>query len=362
MKEWDVFISHASEDKESIVVPLADALRKAGIRVWLDHQEIKLGDSIRAKIDEGLARSRFGIVVLSEKSLEKNWPKNELNALMAIEEDGRKVILPVWHNINKETLIKYSPLLADLLAINTNKGITSIVKAIIEVVFSYDTDPSICYPSLSRRFIELLESQPEESKVRDFLAYHSTILRKAIGTRSNQSLIVTPQMGSYTPDFCIDNSPRTFIDRFWEIILLGLPSEPLFYKEYAIARGLRNRVDQLEKIFDFIEENSNEVQQQLSGFFRGDDYGGIIIVGRRDQLTMKERELLKEYVDHLRRPSYNYMSRGIQIRLAIGLLIALLIMNLICSGPNKHIHRSGVSGVRMFPSGNSSPLALSIFC
>src|SRR2546430_2140891 len=97
MKRWDVFISHASEDNESIVEPLANCLRSAGLKVWLDRQALHLGDSLREKIDEGLSESRFGVIVFSKHFLEKGWPKRELNGLMALEEDGRKVILPVWH-------------------------------------------------------------------------------------------------------------------------------------------------------------------------------------------------------------------------------------------------------------------------
>ena len=68
------------------------------LRVWLDAAEIRLGDSIRSKIDEGLSSSRFGIVVLSLKFWSMNWPARELNALFAIEQEGQHAILPVWHN------------------------------------------------------------------------------------------------------------------------------------------------------------------------------------------------------------------------------------------------------------------------
>ena len=89
-KQWDVFISHASEDKEAVVLPLAAALVDAGVKVWLDRQQLRIGDSIRASIDEGLARSRFGVVVISEAFLAKRWPALELNALMALEENIMK--------------------------------------------------------------------------------------------------------------------------------------------------------------------------------------------------------------------------------------------------------------------------------
>jgi TIR domain len=49
MKTWDAFISHASEDYESVVLPLADALRKSGLIIWLDQTELRIGDSLREK-------------------------------------------------------------------------------------------------------------------------------------------------------------------------------------------------------------------------------------------------------------------------------------------------------------------------
>src|SRR4051794_10357538 len=107
-KRWDVFISHASEDKQSVVDPLADRLQRAGLKVWLDRQELKLGDSLREKIDQGLAESRFGLLIVSPRFLLKYWPRQELNGLMALEEDGQKVILPVWHEVSKEQLKSYS--------------------------------------------------------------------------------------------------------------------------------------------------------------------------------------------------------------------------------------------------------------
>src|SRR5690606_41724243 len=70
IREHDVFISHASEDKDEIVRPLAIALRNAGLSVWYDEFELKIGDSLRQKIDKGLSKSRFGIVVLSKRSEE----------------------------------------------------------------------------------------------------------------------------------------------------------------------------------------------------------------------------------------------------------------------------------------------------
>lgn len=81
--EWDVFISHASEDKQSVVRPLAKKLRSLGMRVWVDESELKIGDSLSRKIDEGLAKSRAELVILSKAFFSKKWPEYELRGLNA---------------------------------------------------------------------------------------------------------------------------------------------------------------------------------------------------------------------------------------------------------------------------------------
>lgn len=74
-KEWDVFISHASEDQETFVRPLAEALTQLGVRVWYSEFSLKLGDSLSRSIDKGLAGSTFGLVVISEFFINKKWPE-----------------------------------------------------------------------------------------------------------------------------------------------------------------------------------------------------------------------------------------------------------------------------------------------
>ena len=118
-KEYDFFISHAWEDKETVAKPLADALIAKGAKVWLDKYAMQVGDSLRQSIDDGLVHSRYGIVVLSEIYFKKFWTGKELNGLFAKQEEGRKVILPVWHNVSKDTVKQYSPILADMVALKT---------------------------------------------------------------------------------------------------------------------------------------------------------------------------------------------------------------------------------------------------
>jgi TIR domain len=115
-EKWDVFISHASEDK-TYVEPLVKALEAAGVSVWYDRLVLEWGDDLRSKIDNGLINCRYGIVVLSKAFLgKKKWTEHELNGLFAREEAGKKLVLPIWHGITRKDLLQYSPALADRLA------------------------------------------------------------------------------------------------------------------------------------------------------------------------------------------------------------------------------------------------------
>ena len=118
-EDYDLFISHATEDKDGIVRDLVDALQARGVRVWYDEFQLRIGDSLRRKIDAGLARSRFGMVVVSHAFFSKNWPQYELDGLVSLEMAGRQRILPVWHEVTKDEVLDYSPSLADKVALNT---------------------------------------------------------------------------------------------------------------------------------------------------------------------------------------------------------------------------------------------------
>ncbi len=123
----DVFISHAGEDKAGVARPLAEQLTERGWTVWLDELELTVGDSLNGRIDQALAQSRFGVVILSHSFFAKQWPQRELAGLTAREtEAGQKVILPVWHRLEKADLLRYSPALADRVGVSTEKGINHV--------------------------------------------------------------------------------------------------------------------------------------------------------------------------------------------------------------------------------------------
>lgn len=134
-KESDVFICHASEDKDGLVRDLAHSLRGEGLTVWYDEFEMQIGDSLRRKIDAGIATCRFGLVVFSPAFFAKNWSQYELDGLVSREMTGKQIILPLWHQISKDEVIAQSPSLADKVAIRTSDfTVDEIAAEIAEVV------------------------------------------------------------------------------------------------------------------------------------------------------------------------------------------------------------------------------------
>jgi hypothetical protein len=91
-----------------------------------------VGDDLRKSIDYGLARSRFGIVILSDWFFKKHWSQKKLNYLATREVNAKKVILPVWHRVGFQEVFRYSPVLADRVAISTDKGLDYVVQRILE--------------------------------------------------------------------------------------------------------------------------------------------------------------------------------------------------------------------------------------
>lgn len=133
--KYDVFISHASEDKDLIVRPLVTMLEKLSVRVWYDEFSLKLGDSLSASIDKGLLESRFGVVVLSKSFLKKNWTDYEYRSLLSRQMNGQRIIIPLWYDITKEEVLSFSPYLADIFAGNvTPDNLQKTILSILKVV------------------------------------------------------------------------------------------------------------------------------------------------------------------------------------------------------------------------------------
>jgi hypothetical protein len=128
-----LFLSHASEDKDDLVRPLAERLR-ADFNVWYDEYELVLGDSLLQKINEGLQKCDYGVVVLSQHFFAKRWPKAELDGLFALETNEKKVILPIWKDVTEDDVKAFSPILSGRLGVLYADGIERIISEIKRAV------------------------------------------------------------------------------------------------------------------------------------------------------------------------------------------------------------------------------------
>lgn len=143
---YDLFISHASEDKDIVARPLAMALAERGLAVWYDEFELRIGDSISQSIAHGLSSSNYGVVVLSPSFVAKPWPQHELQGLTALAmHTERRIILPVWHQVTAEEVLRFSPPLADTIALSTSDGIEHLVNELVDV-----TRPDVAASTIAR--------------------------------------------------------------------------------------------------------------------------------------------------------------------------------------------------------------------
>ena len=142
----DLFISHASEDKDW-VGPLAVALRAEGLDVWYDEYEFQIGDNVRNKIDQGLLQSRYGLVVFSPTFFEKFWPQYELDGLFARQSAGEPVILPIWHRLTMAEISQRSLSLTNIYALNSSVDSVEVIAHKVAAKVNHTAGPASVPPS-----------------------------------------------------------------------------------------------------------------------------------------------------------------------------------------------------------------------
>jgi TIR domain-containing protein len=133
---YDVFICHASEDKQKIAAPIFEDLTKCDLKIFLDEKYIKWGDSFIEKINHALGTAKYVIAILSLNSVEKAWPVKEINASLAKEISGKQKLLPLMVGTNKEIEIfhKKMPLLGDKKYLRWENNTSKIVESIRDLM------------------------------------------------------------------------------------------------------------------------------------------------------------------------------------------------------------------------------------
>jgi hypothetical protein len=163
-----LFICHASADKADFVLELAAAL-KADFEVWIDAEQVTVGDSLYQKINKGLADADYAVVVISPVFLGKKWPLAELGTLFALEETNRKLILPIWKDIERDTIRRECPMLLDRFAALSSDGIPNIVGQIKQAVSASERTRQIAHTEnlalAFKAFIDTAESRNQAERL-----------------------------------------------------------------------------------------------------------------------------------------------------------------------------------------------------
>ena len=121
-KQYDVFISHASADKEDYVDLLVMAVKRLGINVFYDTDVLSWGDKWKEVIIQGTADSEFAIIVISKNFFGREWTEKELTEFLSQQnESGQKIVLPLLLGISMDDLKEHYPELGDIQCISSEK-------------------------------------------------------------------------------------------------------------------------------------------------------------------------------------------------------------------------------------------------
>jgi hypothetical protein len=113
---FDLFISHASEDKAGIARPLSQRLQQMGFLVWFDENQIEVGEELLASLNKGISQSRFGLIIISQAFINKKWTQYEVKQLLKMSKNAGKKLFFIWHGVNEEQVKTWSPELGSRVA------------------------------------------------------------------------------------------------------------------------------------------------------------------------------------------------------------------------------------------------------
>ena len=134
--KYEIFIGHASEQKDDIATPLFEELTKEGIRTFIDIVEIKWGDSLTKLINKALSEAKYFLAIISIDSINKSWPDTEMNAAIARQIEGKQKVLPLFVGSTEEIekCKEHYPLISDRLYKEWNSNPEVLAREIKDII------------------------------------------------------------------------------------------------------------------------------------------------------------------------------------------------------------------------------------
>ncbi|MEZ5923188.1 MAG: reverse transcriptase domain-containing protein [Hyphomicrobiaceae bacterium] len=143
--DFEIFISHASEDKVAIARPIFEACERYGLKAFLDEEHIGWGQSFTKKINTALGAARTIVVIVSSNSVTKDWPLTEMNTALGMEASGSKTVVPVM--VGKPDLTKL-PLIRGKRWIDWTGDAMAVAKILKDAVKPTVAEPMPAVPEL----------------------------------------------------------------------------------------------------------------------------------------------------------------------------------------------------------------------
>lgn len=162
-----LFLSYASEDKQ--FTDDLNAHLEQDFEVWYAPLKLVVGHSLLEEIGKGLAESDFGVVVFSRAYFKKEWTRNELDGLVALENETRKVVLPVWLEVQKSDVVKFSPMMAGRIGSIASRGVDYVAedirKAVQQLTRAGQLNPLQKFTGKVERLAELVSDHSAREKL-----------------------------------------------------------------------------------------------------------------------------------------------------------------------------------------------------
>lgn len=174
-----IFISHATQDKTTIALPLSKQLLKTHkLNPWIDEEDIQQSDSLFRAINSGLSNASYAVAVISSSFIKNEWTKRELESIFNLLVEKKIIrLFVIYHEIEREVVVNNYPLLADNLAFYSSDGVEYIAKKISAIVLTkselktlierkeYSTENLESLPTVEESFYMIMNLQYEVEKV-----------------------------------------------------------------------------------------------------------------------------------------------------------------------------------------------------
>lgn len=186
---YDIFVSHASKDKEPIVKELVKELRTLHCDVWIDENNILCGDNILDEIEIGIKNSLCVVLILTEHFFRSNWTSLELG--LSLEKNNEAIVIPMLSGITTEEIAKKFPFLLNTKYLSLDGlSIQKVAKKLKETVERFKE---------RRKLIEPLDYQKTVRKLNNFETPVTNTISILISEYTQISKISIPAAISHVP-------------------------------------------------------------------------------------------------------------------------------------------------------------------